>query len=294
MLRLATSLVCILIATSLWGDCAPDHRSDKTAGVFIDDLIISGTSSFASADLQSIRSKLIGACVDEKTDDLEVLLKEVFQNEGYYAVVVKNLNFETIDPLTRPKRISVEADINEGQVYKLAQVDFVGQRTFSAKELRNALSLRKGQIFKRKAIATGFGSIRELYSKKGFGDFFLIVDDTANAGSSTVKLTLTVVEGPQYRMGKLMVLSNQKELAERLQTVWRIPAGAVFDFGYPQEYVKANRTLLPSSFTSDDLRIVRNCPEPSVEVWLILDEAALVSQSPPRDIKCAESDDKTQ
>lgn len=294
MFRLATSLAWILIATNLWGNCVPDYRSDKTGGVLIDELIINGTSSFASADLQSIRNRLIGACADEKADDLEVLLKEVFQNEGYYAVAVKNLNFETIDPLTRTKHISVEADINEGQVYKLAQVDFVGQRTFSAVELRNAFSLRKGQTFKRKSIATGFGSIRKLYSKNGFGDSFLTANDTPNSGNSTVNLTLTVVEGPQYRMGKLMVLSNQKELGERLQTAWHIPEGTIFDFGYPDEYIKANRTLLPSSFSRADLRIVRNCPEASIEVWLILDEAALVSQSLPRDTRCAEPNNKAQ
>jgi hypothetical protein len=42
---IATALVCMLFATVLWADCAPDYRSDKRAGVFIADFIINETSS---------------------------------------------------------------------------------------------------------------------------------------------------------------------------------------------------------------------------------------------------------
>jgi|SRR5580658_3772408 hypothetical protein len=71
---IATALVCMLFATVLWADCAPDYRSDKRAGVFIADFIINETSSLDSSQLAAIRSKLIGACADEKTDDLEELV----------------------------------------------------------------------------------------------------------------------------------------------------------------------------------------------------------------------------
>jgi hypothetical protein len=161
-------------------------------------------------------------------------------------------------------------------------------------EIRNALSLRKGEVFDRNTLVTGLDRIRKLYLLNGFGDVAFIPDDVADLGNYTVNLTITVEEGPQYHMGKLVIVGKQDDIAAELPAAWSIPEGSVFDFGYPAEYAEANRKLLPSSFSQNDLQIVRNCPEASVAVWLILQESALASQLPPRAVKCEESHDKKQ
>ncbi len=288
----AIALVCMLFAAVLWADCAPDYRSDKKAGVFIADFAINGTSGLGSSELAAIRNKLIGACADEKTDDLEELVRALFQNEGYFAATVKNLDLKMLDPLAQPKHIQLEAEVAVGQLYRLAEIKFVGNHAFAAPKLRNAFSLRKGDIFKRDKIAGSFEGVRKLYSRRGFGDL-VFVPDTENLANSTVILTLTITEGPQYHMGKLKVFAKQ-DVAERLQSEWRLPEGAVFDFGYVGKYLDANRELLPSGFIPDDLRIVRNCPEASIEVRLILDQRAPTLQSQPTDVRCEESHDKAK
>jgi hypothetical protein len=149
-------------------------------------------------------------------------------------------------------------------------------------------------LAKRSSIASGFEGIRKLYLPNGFGDLMFIPDDIADLGSFTVNLTVTLVEGPQYHMGKLIVMGKQDDLTARLQTAWSITEGAAFDFDYPEEYIKSNRTSLPGGFSKNDLQIVRNCPEASVAVLLILDESVLLSQSQPRPVKCEESQHKNQ
>jgi len=294
MLRLGISLFCILLATRLWADCAPDYRSDKKSGIFIQDFAISGTSSLSSADLLDLRSKLTGACVDEDPDELKQLVKELFQNQGYYAVAVKNLDIHPLDTLERPKPIKLEAEVDEGQIYKFGEVSFVGNHAFQTPELRRAFSLRKGEIFNRTSIGSGLDGIHRLYARDGFGGVVFIPEDSADIGNFTMNLKVTIVEGPQYHMGKLVVVGKQDDVAPQLQTAWRISEGMVFDFGYPQEYLKANAKLLPSSFSQNDLQIIPNCPEASVTVWLILQESALASQPLPRVVRCEESQEKKQ
>jgi outer membrane protein assembly factor BamA len=291
MFRVATTLLCIFLASSLAADCGPDFRSNKKSGFFIQDFIVNGTSSLSSQDLLNIRSKLIGACIDEQSD-LEQLVKESFQNEGYYAAVVKDLETHMVDALAQPKTINVEADVAEGQIYKLGAVRFIGNHAFEEARLRNAFQLRKGEKFNRSTLARGLGSIRKLYLHHGFADLAFIPDDTADFGNSEVNLIITIVEGPQYHMGKLVIVGKQDELAAQLQTAWGMGEGKVFDFGYPQEYLKANQQLLPVSFSQNDLQIIRNCPEATATVWLILQERDLGSQTPPRPIDCEESHDK--
>jgi len=125
MFHAGISLFCILLATNLWADCAPDYRSDKKSGVFIKDVAISGTTSLSSADLLKIRSKFTGACVDEDTDDLNQLVRIIFQNEGYYQAEVKNIDTHVLDALERPKPINLEAEVVEGHIFKFGEVTWL-------------------------------------------------------------------------------------------------------------------------------------------------------------------------
>jgi hypothetical protein len=288
----ATALIYMLFAVVLWADCAPDNRSDNKAGVFIADFTINETSGLGSSELAAIRNKLIGACADEKTDDLEELVRVSFQNEGYFAATVKNLDLKMLDPLAQPKHIRLEAEVAVGQLYRLAEIKLVGNHAFAATKLRSAFSLRKGDVFKRNRIVVGFEGVRKLYSRRGFGDL-VFVPDTENLANSTIILTLTITEGPQYHMGKLRIFGKQ-DVAERLQSEWRLPEGAVFNFDYVDKYLKASRDLLPNGFSPDDLRIVRNCPEASIEVRLILDQTAPTLEPQPADVECEKSHDKAK
>jgi outer membrane protein assembly factor BamA len=235
MFRVAISFCCVFLASSLWADCAPDYRSDKKSGIFIQDFHITGTSSLSSADLLNIRSKLIGACVDEDPDDLKQLVRQLFQNKGYYAAEVKNLDIHVLDGLERPKPINLEAEVAEGQIYKFGQVSFVGNHAFQIPELRDSFSLKTGERFNRSSLAKGFDGIKKLYGRNGFGDLAFI-PESADSGNSTVNLTVTIEEGPRYHMGKLVIVGKQDDIVPRLQTAWGLSEGAVFDFSYPQEY----------------------------------------------------------
>jgi outer membrane protein assembly factor BamA len=241
--------------------------------------------------LAAIRNKVIGACTDENSDDLGELVRAVFQNEGYFAATVNNLDVKTLDPLAHPKHIKLEADIAVGQLYRLAEIKFVGNHAFASAKLRSVFSLRKGAVFKRYKVAGSFGSVRKLYSRHGFGDLTFV--PTENLANSTIILTLTIVEGPQYHMGKLKVFGKQ-DVAERLQSQWQLPEGAIFNFDYIAKYLEANRELLPTGFSPDDAPIVRNCPEALIEVRLILDQTVPTLQSQPNDVKCEQPNDKTK
>jgi hypothetical protein len=262
MIRLvAPFLACVLVSASSWAECTPDYRSDKHSGVFIADLAISGTTTMGSSELTAIRSKLIGACADEITDELETIIKIQFQNQGYFAVTVQNLDVKMLDPLVQPKQVALQAEVIEGQRYKLSQIKFTGNHVLTAEELRGKFSLRKGDLFKRSEIAGSFEGVRKLYGQHGYGDLTFVPE--TQLASGTVILTLNITEGSQYHMGQLKVFGKE-EIADRLKGEWRLPEGAVFDFSYPTAYAEQN------GFPTDDyIHLVRNCPKATVDVQLI-------------------------
>ncbi|MBZ5706231.1 MAG: hypothetical protein LAN63_12835 [Acidobacteriia bacterium] len=281
---LAIILGCIFLQAVLWAECAPDHRSEKNSGLYVADFVVNGTTSIGSTELATIRGKLIGACVDEESDNLEQLVRALFADRGYFTAKINSLDIKTIDPLAVPRHVMLEADITEGAIYKLAEIKFVGNHAFTASTLRGAFTLKPGEVFKRDTIASGLGGVRELYLARGFRDL-IFIPETQNLSNATVILTLNVMEGPQYRMGKLRI-SAKPEIADRLQGAWELPEGAVFDFSYPTKYINANRSLLPTEFIQDDLRLVRDCPNASIEVRLILDQTDPTFQSQPTDVEC--------
>jgi hypothetical protein len=86
-------------------------------------------------------------------------------------------------------------------------------------------------------------------------------------------------------MGKLEIFTK-KELADRLRAEWELPEGAVFDLRYIEKYIDRNRSLLPAEFNQEDVQLVRDCRDSSVEVRLPLDGTDPRSQSLPKDIDC--------
>jgi outer membrane protein assembly factor BamA len=280
----------VFLTTLLHADCRKndDHRSNKNSGLLITDFIISGTQKLSSAELTRLEGHLTGSCFDENLEELEERVRALFQDRGYFGVVVKSFRVKPGDPLLLPKPVTLEVEVLEGTRYRLAEITFTGNHTFSAAKLRSTFPLSKGDLFGRDKIAGGLDSLRSLYAADGFIDLTMI-PDTENSSDSTINLAVTVIEGPQYRMGKLEILAK-KEIADRLQAEWRLPEGAVFDLTYVDKYIGENRSLLPLGFARDGVQLVRNCPDALVEVRLPLD-AGLASQSQPKEVECEPSHD---
>jgi outer membrane protein assembly factor BamA len=139
--------------------------------------------------------------------------------------------------------------------------------------------------FAREKIATGLDSVREIYVSDGFVDW-TAMPDVQKLSDGTAVLVVSITEGPQYRMGKLEIFA-QKGLADKLRAEWELPEGAVFDFRYIDQYVDRNRSVLPPEFVRNDVQLVRDCRDSSVEVRLPPDGTDPRSQSRPKDIDCA-------
>ncbi|MGC2185760.1 MAG: POTRA domain-containing protein [Terriglobales bacterium] len=235
----------VFLAALLRADCTKDqdHRTSKNSGLLITDLTISGTQTLSSDELRTIASELVGSCFDESSDELEERVRSLFQNRGYFSAQVKTLHIRPSDPIAIPKPVVLEADVLEGPLYRLAEIGFAGNHALSTAALRSGFPLKKGDVFGRDKIASGLDALRDLYVSSGFIDFTAI-PDTQNLSNATVILSVSVMEGPQYRMGKLEIFAK-KEIAERLRTEWQLPEGAVFNMTYLEKYIENNRSLLP-------------------------------------------------
>jgi len=286
---LALLSALVLLSGTLWADCAPDYRSDKKSGISITEFAVNGAEEFDSSELASIRSKLVGACVDEDSDEIEQIVRSIFQNRGYFGVSVSSIRTKVNDPLAIPKQARLEAEIDLGVRYRLASIRFVGNTFLPEMSLRKGFPLAKGDVLERDKIASGLGALRKLYLTRGFRDSYF-VPDTSLHSNGTAVLNVTVTEGPQYHMGKLKIAAK-KEMADRLQGAWHLKEGSVFNSDYLEKYIKANESLLPSGFTQANVLLAQDCPHASVEVALVIDQTDPMLQTRQPDVKCESTAD---
>ena len=144
-------------------------------------------------------------------------MRSLFQNQGYFGAVISNVKIKLLDPLARPKTVTVEAEVQEGPRYKLGEIEFVSNRAFSSTKLRGKFPSKKGDLFERNKIAGGIEALVKLYNSDGFIDFAAI-PDTEMVGDGTINLTITTEEGTQYHMGKLDILAKA-ELVENFKHI---------------------------------------------------------------------------
>jgi len=287
------SIPLILLLCTAWSraDCAQDHRSNKNAGILVTDFTIAGTQTISATELARITGNLIGSCFDDDPEEVGERIRALFQDRGYFTAEVKHVGFKPGDPLAIPKPVTIDADVAEGPLYKLAEITFVDNHAISSDRLRQAFPLKKGAVFSRTKVAGGLEALRRLYSSRGFLDF-TAVPETDPSSNATMSLKISVQEGTQYHMGKLEIVAA-KEAAGRLRLQWKLPEGAVYDNTYLDKYIAANRDLLPSGFTRDSVQTGADCPRALVDLKVVIDSAE--DKSPqPKNVPCEKAKEDTE
>ncbi len=237
--RVLCVLACLGVIAR--GQCAKDNREEKKGGILVTDVTITGTKAISATELAGITSDLIGGCFDEDSDEMGERVRAGFQDRGYFLVELKSVTFKPGDPLGIPKPVTIEADVAEGAKYKVGAITFVKNRAFTTEQLRSGFPLKTGAVFERNKVARGLESLRKLYGSGGYLDY-VAIPDSMPASNATMDLSVTIDEGPQYRLDKVEFV-GKKEMTSRLQVQWKLEQGSVYDATYLDQYIETNREL---------------------------------------------------
>jgi outer membrane protein insertion porin family len=154
-------------------------------------------------------------------DKVEQELKRQYFNRGRYAIKVK----ATVTPLER-NRVAIKIDISEGMTAKIRQINIVGNRAFSDKELLKTFTistptifsfLTKNDQYSKQKLASDLENLRSFYQDRGYLEFN--IDSTQvsiTPDKQAIYITINVTEGKKYTVsgyklaGKLVI--DEQEL----------------------------------------------------------------------------------
>ena len=182
-----------------------------------------------------MRSKTRGPFSQAAVDADVEKIREIYRYGGRSDAAVT----ARIVPLSNGK-VDVVYTIKEGDKTGVKSINFVGNQVYSERKLRDLMDttemnfmsfLKNSDVYDPEKISADLERIRRYYLKNGYADFRIVnLNAQYDAAEKGHVITVTVDEGPQYRIGSVNVESRLGEVdGASLRDKIRVSAGDVYD-----------------------------------------------------------------
>ncbi len=125
--------------------------------------------------------------------------------------------------------VVVHVEIDPGAAYDWGGVTWTGNSALTSAELNALVPFKPGQPSNGTKIQALWIAVQDAYGHKGYLDATAKPTPQYDDQAHRVNYTVAIVEGPQYKMGKLVLSGLSVEGEKRVRGAWDIAEGAVFD-----------------------------------------------------------------
>ncbi len=134
-----------------------------------------------------------------------------------------------------PSQVSVKVPITPGPVFHLSGVTWSGNAALAAPALGALLLVKPGDLGDGMKLTAGWLRVEKEYQHHGYVDAKIDPQPQFDDGAATVAYRVNIAEGPQYRLGELIITGLSVDAERVLRTIWRQRRGDVFDATYFDE-----------------------------------------------------------
>ncbi|MGA9163175.1 MAG: outer membrane protein assembly factor BamA [Thiobacillus sp.] len=200
-------------------------------------ITLNGIKEFSEEDLKKglketglAEGRVLDRSLVEKA---EQELQRQYFNRGKYAVEIKT----TLTPLER-NRVAVQFDVVEGDSAKIRQINLVGNKAFTEKELLGEITsttpgwltwYTKNDQYSKARLGGDIEILRSFYLNRGYLEFN--VDSTQvsiSPDKQGIYITVNVTEGPQYTVSGVKLAGQMLVPEAELQQLITVVPGEVF------------------------------------------------------------------
>jgi outer membrane protein insertion porin family len=174
----------------------------------------------------------------------EFELKQQYMAKGKYGVEVTS----TVTPLPR-NRVGISFDIFEGDVARIREIHFVGNKAFSQGELMDQIQLTTpGWLtwytdtdkYSREKLEGDVERIRSFYLDRGYLE--VVVEPpqvTISPDRKDIYITYTLHEGEPYKVRSVKLAGNLLGLDKQIEALLQVKAGETFSAAKTNDSAKA-------------------------------------------------------
>jgi outer membrane protein insertion porin family len=157
-----------------------------------------------------------------KLEEDEDRIVQFYRSQGYFTARVTGQSVNIVDvgggkfrlPLIHPNRPGKNADISisveEGRLYHLNTISFVGVKLFRTPEelFPQIFRMKQGDPFSTEKLQKGFEELRKLYGRFGYINFLVEPEPEPIPGTDKINLTLRFDEGNQFFVRRIDFSGN--------------------------------------------------------------------------------------
>lgn len=190
---------------------------------------------------------LVGKAYSRFAVDMFILeqVRPVYLERGHLQVAFGQPQARFTGDPNKPlaDQVLVVIPVEPGPAYNWAGAEWSGIVAFGPDALNGILGLGLGELANGNKIQAALDRVRAEYGAHGYLDLQLdttpVFSEVEAAGQRvhTVKYRIALQEGPQYRMGKMVITGLSLAAERKLLAAWQIPAGQVFNLGYFENFV---------------------------------------------------------
>ena len=227
---------------------------------------------------------------DKLIEDIEVGIRGLYTDNGYFKVLVKDPILENIDtegwrlgvPLTgrtKGKAVNMTIPIDEGERYrmgtlKIASSDPDKGLSLKVDALKNVFPLKQGDIFSSAKIRKALEDYGKIYGRYGFIDFVPTPEMDINEEAKRIDVTMKFEEGKQYYVRRIDFTGNTTTRDKVIRRQLLLDEGSLFDkHAWEVSILRLNQLDYFDKLDADKaVEIKRNPKEGTVDLLLKLKE----------------------
>lgn len=211
----------------------------KVENAGIDVASINFNDSLAQSD-RGIRTRLADL-IGKPYSRMAIELFELEQvRPVYLAHAYDHVQFAPPQPQissTDRSRVAITAPIDPGPAYAWGGVAWTGATALSLGELNAMVRLTPGQPANGMAIQSAWDAVRDAFTNMGYLDIQLTPTPHYDDPAKRVSYSVAISQGPQYRMGQLILSGLSLEGERRIRGAWQIQPGQIFDKGAYEDFL---------------------------------------------------------
>ena len=227
---------------------------------------------------------------DKLIEDIEVGIRGLYQDNGYFKVVVKDPILENVDtegwkygiPLagrTTGKAVNITIPIEEGEKYymgtlKIASADPDKALSLKVDALKSVFPLKQGDVFSAAKIRKAMEEYTKIYGQYGFIDFVPEPQTDIDEQAKRIDITMKFDEGKQYYVRRIDFSGNTTTRDKVIRRELLIDEGQLFNkHAWEVSILRLNQLDYFEKLDADKAaEIKRNTKEGTVDILLKLKE----------------------
>lgn len=214
---------------------------------------------------------------DKILADLELNVRTLYQDNGYFYVVLKEPQTKMTDTKHRwpffffswgrGKRVDVTIPVEEGVQYRLGKFVIRGNKLFKHEQIAPVLQLKTGDVFNLGKVRKSIENFQKLYGAYGYINFTATPDIEPDNKKKVINLALDFEEEKQYFVHRVEFSGNTKTRDKVIRRELMLDEGNIFSSElWDLSVLRVNQLGFFEQIKKEEYEIRQNKKESNVDI----------------------------